>query len=119
MIAAMEAVVVAKHEWSILQMHKAKSPYKLMRRKSEAIPHAVGGDRRRSRGATGGARRRDGRGMGEGLEEGSVVVHPHRSCRQQQRLQDLPGAGEGDPGAYDAGGTAAMRSGESVRESGF
>ena len=37
MIATMEAVVVAEHEWSILQMHKAKSPYKLMRRKSEAI----------------------------------------------------------------------------------
>ena len=37
MIAAMGAVVVAEHEWSILQMHKARSPYKLMRRKSEAI----------------------------------------------------------------------------------
>ena len=37
MIATMEAVVVAEHEWSVLQMHKAKSPYKLMRRKSEAI----------------------------------------------------------------------------------
>ena len=37
MIAVMEAVVVAEHEWSILQMHKARSPYKLMRRKSEAI----------------------------------------------------------------------------------
>ena len=37
MIATTEAVVVAEHEWSILQMHKARSPYKLMRRKSEAI----------------------------------------------------------------------------------
>ena len=37
MIAAMGAVVVAEHEWSILQMHKARSPYKLMRRKSEVI----------------------------------------------------------------------------------
>ena len=37
MIVAMEAVVVAEHEWSILQMHKARAPYKLMRRKSEAI----------------------------------------------------------------------------------
>ena len=37
MIAVMEAVVVEEHEWSALQVHKAKSPYKLMRRKSEAI----------------------------------------------------------------------------------
>ena len=37
MIAAVEAVVVAEHEWSVLQVHKAKSPHKLMRRKSEAI----------------------------------------------------------------------------------
>lgn len=37
MIATMEAVAVAEHEWSILQMHKAKSPHKLVRRKSEAI----------------------------------------------------------------------------------
>ena len=37
MIAVMEAVVVEEHEWSALQVHKTKSPYKLMRRKSEAI----------------------------------------------------------------------------------
>ena len=37
MIAVMEAVVVEEHEWSALQVHKAESPYKLMRRKSEAI----------------------------------------------------------------------------------
>ena len=37
MIATMEAVVVAEHEWSVLQVHKTESPYKLMRRKSEAI----------------------------------------------------------------------------------
>ena len=33
----MEAVVVEEHEWSALQVHKTESPYKLMRRKSEAI----------------------------------------------------------------------------------
>jgi len=37
MIAVMEAVVVEEHEWSALQVHKTESPYKLMRRKSEAI----------------------------------------------------------------------------------
>ena len=37
MIAVMEAVVVEEHEWSALQVHKTKSLYKLMRRKSEAI----------------------------------------------------------------------------------
>lgn len=37
MIATMEAAVVVEREWSFLQMHKAESPYKLMRRKSGAI----------------------------------------------------------------------------------
>ena len=38
MITAMDAVMIADDEWSVLQWHKADSPYKkLVRRKSEAI----------------------------------------------------------------------------------
>ena len=37
MITAMGAVVVADDERSVLQWHKAGSPYKLARRKSEVI----------------------------------------------------------------------------------